>query len=513
MTDKATTIAYDPTVDGVYVAGQFSDSISFGSTTLVAQGFIDGFIARYDGSGNFMWVKQISSTNTFGDVQIRSVTVNDNSDVFLVGSYFQGANVGGIALNGPGDVNIFVAKFSSAGVTMIARNFGSGGIFANEAFGVAWDPDLNCYITGVIVETVVIGSDTLSSPTSESSFVAKLDNNLIPQWALMYGDATAASKGRGISVSGDKVTVCGTFDSQITVNGQNHPSAGGTDAYVVQFDTAGNFQWFNSGGGNGNDEALSISTDELGNSYVGGLYQGVANFSGTSTSTQATENAYVVSYDVNGNLRWLRGPKSRGINGISRTNSVSYLNSNVHIAGNFGDSLSFTTFGISSPPGGNAGFAARYNTSGTALEAIGAGLELNGCATYGQGAYFGGDFAGSFTLDGHPLSSVGDLDVLIFRTELSVSTDEPLQSSGKLGVFPNPWLNTATIEFTNPSGQEISIYVVDLQGRIVQTIHQGWLNDGVYSFPLEGETLSAGVHFILATNGEAKTILRTIKSN
>lgn len=511
--DKVQSMAMDPQSGDVYVAGQFSDSSTFGNTTLVAQGFIDGFLAKYNSSGVFQWVKQVSSSNAFGDVQLRAVTVDGNGDVILSGSYFQGANVGGQVLTGPGDINIFVAKFNNQGTVTQAVKFGSGGIFPNEAFSIAADDDNNLYMTGVYVETVPFGAFTLSSPTSESSFLVKLSSGLSPLWARSMGDATFSSKGRGVAVSGDKVVVCGGFDTQITVNGQNHSAAGSVDAYIVQFDTAGTFQWFESGGGNGNDEALSVSMDESGNSYVGGYYTGVASFGGSSTSTQASENAYIVSYTPSGSLNWLRGPKSRGVNGSSRTNSVSYFNNNIHIAGNFADSLSFTTFGISAPPGGNAGFLSHYNTGGTATNALPAGLELLACATYGDGGFFGGHFAGTESLDGNTLVSVGDLDVMVFRTEPFVGVEDGNLLTGQLQVFPNPMQGAVSIVFTHPVHQEVTIQMLDLKGSIIRTIYQGELSAGETTFSMDATSLPAVVHFLVATYGSEKTILRTIKVN
>lgn len=511
--DKITCMASDINTGEVYAGGQFSGTATLGSVNLTASGLIDGFVAKYNSTGAVQWAVKISSSNSFGDVQLRGISVDDSGNILVTGSFFQGLTIGSTTLTGPGDINIFVAKFNNAGTLLQAANFGSGGFFPNEGFSVDADASDNVYITGKFTESVPFGSTTLSSPLAEASFIAKLNANLQPLWAVQMADTAKFSRGSGISVYQDKVYACGVFDELIFIDSIAYSAVGGTDAFIVQWDTAGNFQWFQSGGGNGTDEALGIDVDNGGNAYVVGFYNGIATFSGTSTSTQAPENAFVASYTSTGSLAWLKDPKSRGLNGQSRASAVS-VSGNVRFCGSFVDSLSFGQFGISAPPASVSGFMGEYSTLGNQLGALATGLELNGCTTPNStGSAFGGAFINSVSLGGNNFTSAGDLDVLAFQIGPITAVETALWQSGLLEAYPNPMQGAVTVRFQNPKHQAIDLYLIDLQGRILQTLHRGDLGQGEYSFFFDAEALPAGAHYLIATNGKEKTIVRTVKAN
>ena len=57
------SVAADPSGSGYsYAAGWFySDSVTFGSTTLVNAGETDGYIVKYDAAGNVLWEKVLQA--------------------------------------------------------------------------------------------------------------------------------------------------------------------------------------------------------------------------------------------------------------------------------------------------------------------------------------------------------------------------------------------------------------------------------------------------------------------
>jgi hypothetical protein len=70
----------------------------------------------------------------------------------------------------------------------------------------------------------------------------------------------------------------GTIDFDPGAGVASLPSAGGTDAYAVKLDAAGNYAWAGAFGGAGNDIAYGIAVDGSGGVYVAGWYQGAADF-------------------------------------------------------------------------------------------------------------------------------------------------------------------------------------------------------------------------------------------
>ena len=69
-------------------------------------------------------------------------------------------------------------------------------------------------------------------------------------------------------------------------------------------------------------------------------------------------------------------------------------------------------------------------------------------------------------------------------------------------VFPNPFTNSATIEFSVDQTQDISISVMNMLGETIGLLESKTYGPGVYQKPLDGNKLPSGVYFInVKTNG------------
>lgn len=76
-----------------------------------------------------------------------------------------------------------------------------------------------------------------------------------------------------------------------------------------------------------------------------------------------------------------------------------------------------------------------------------------------------------------------------------------------LKVFPNPVFDLATIEFKAVQSGHAQIAIYTSEGKLVQKIHDGHLNQGLHTFPLDTQGLSAGIYFCRVHSG--KTTLET----
>lgn len=71
----------------------------------------------------------------------------------------------------------------------------------------------------------------------------------------------------------DDIVVCGAFTSApLTLGGSTFPNAGATDAFVAQIGSNGQIQWVTAIGGNGADQATSITVSPDGSVWVAGTY-------------------------------------------------------------------------------------------------------------------------------------------------------------------------------------------------------------------------------------------------
>lgn len=74
----------------------------------------------------------------------------------------------------------------------------------------------------------------------------------------------------------------------------------------------------------------------------------------------------------------------------------------------------------------------------------------------------------------------------------------PVTSDLKLWNYPNPFNPVTTISLSLEQSTEVELIVVDVTGRVVTELHNGYLQVGVHQFEFSGENLSSGVYFYQA---------------
>ena len=103
-------------------------------------------------------------------------------------------------------------------------------------------------------------------------------------------------------------------------------NAGGTDAFIRSYDTNGNLRWTRQFGTIGDEFANGIATDANGNVYTTGYTWGVLE-----GANAGHIDAFIRSYDVHGDERWTR---QFGTNTEDRANGIATdANGNVYTSG------------------------------------------------------------------------------------------------------------------------------------------------------------------------------------
>jgi hypothetical protein len=103
--DRGLGIAVDASGNS-YVTGGFEGTATFGSNTLISNGYYDIFIAKLDSSGNWLWVKNAGGTNTDGGC---SIAVDASRNSYVTG-YFEGTSAAGSTF---GNITIYGSGASS----------------------------------------------------------------------------------------------------------------------------------------------------------------------------------------------------------------------------------------------------------------------------------------------------------------------------------------------------------------------------------------------------------------
>jgi hypothetical protein len=250
----------------------------------------------------------------------------------------------------------------------------SSGIGEDRGHSVAVDGSGNVYVTGQFSNSsIIFGTNILHHSGVEDIYIVKYDPSGNVIWAKSSG-GTAIDLGYGVTcdVLGN-VYLTGSFASPFIVFGNDTlHNAGGTDMFLVKFDSAGNVLWSQSTGGSGDDFGYNIKTDDSGNLYViGNFYSLSLTFGSTTLYANFTRKIFIVKYDQNGNVLWANGS---GLGSVDFGKCVAIDDiGNVYIAGEYYDyDVSFGTDTFDNT-GVDDIFIAKYNSSGNYMWATVAG--------------------------------------------------------------------------------------------------------------------------------------------
>ncbi|HOZ01662.1 MAG TPA: T9SS type A sorting domain-containing protein [Candidatus Syntrophosphaera sp.] len=168
----------------IYLIGYFEGWTAFGTFPLVSYGSFDGFIAKLDAAGNWLWAKRAGGP---ADDIGYCLTTNANGISHITGYFEETAAFGSASLTSMGYDDIFAAGLDSNGNWLWAER--AGGPESDFAFSISRDPEGNSYIIGNYKATAFFGPLTVTSSGFSDIFVAKLspgvpaDDDLVPDVA------------------------------------------------------------------------------------------------------------------------------------------------------------------------------------------------------------------------------------------------------------------------------------------------------------------------------------------
>ncbi|MBL4755903.1 MAG: T9SS type A sorting domain-containing protein [Flavobacteriales bacterium] len=319
-----------------------------------------------------------------------------------------------------------------------------GGALGNDqGNSVILDASGNVYVTGRFKGTADfdpgVGIYNLTSNGDFDVFILKLDalGNFL--WAASVGGA-GWEEGASISIdASDNVYVIGSFGGTIdfdpSVGTYDLTSSGAHDVFILKLDSQGAFLWASSmGGATSSDRGNSISNDALGNVYMTGQFDDLADFDpgvDTFNLTPVTVNAsdvYVAKLDSLGSFLWAAavGGTFSSDRGYSISNDAS---GNVYVTGRCSGTVDFDpgvgTYNLTAN-GGMDAFVLKLDSQGSFLWAATIGGVNNEIGysistdvsgnVYLCGVFFGtGDFdpgVGTYNL-----TSNGSSDVFVVKLD------------------------------------------------------------------------------------------------
>jgi beta-propeller repeat-containing protein len=281
--------------------GTIQNSVNLGTGTLTSAGSTDIFVAKYAADGTPLWSRRIGSTA--GDVG-KAVAIDGSGSVYITG-YFRGTvDFGGGPVTTT-LTSTFLAKYSSTGLHQWSKKLSTATSGTDEGTALAADVNGNVIVGGSFYQTSDFGGGPLTSAGGQDVFLAKYSSAGVHTWSRRIGGTTDDVVNRlTLDASGGPVAA-GYFNGSADFGGGSLTSAGGKDIFVARYTSAGAHVWSKQIGGSLDDIARGVAVDGGGNVVLTGNFASSSvNFGGGALVNSGGADIFLAKYDSTGAHVW-----------------------------------------------------------------------------------------------------------------------------------------------------------------------------------------------------------------
>jgi hypothetical protein len=280
----------------VFITGSFSGEITVGSNNYTSIGKRDVIVAKFDNSGNLIWLKQFSAAAN-EEIDAFGICHDESENIYITGYYTGNVTLGSITLINIADKNLFFTKLDPSGEVIMAKNHG---LSDETQIGLKIDTD----DTGNIY---ILGSTDNNTAWRHPSIILKYDQvgNVI--WEQQHDESF-----NDIMVFNSNIYFAALVESYNDGNIGNgiilEPKGYG-DAFIAKSDLNGNFIWASMGDHentyNGDSYGIDIIVDENENIYMAGYFRANVIFgSDTLIVNSGLRDGFIVKCSSDGDFLW-----------------------------------------------------------------------------------------------------------------------------------------------------------------------------------------------------------------
>ncbi|MBK9046711.1 MAG: T9SS type A sorting domain-containing protein [Bacteroidetes bacterium] len=513
----------------VYVCGRFigQGSPTINGTPITSFGGYDIFVAKFNCLGNLLWVKTAGNFD-YGD-DAMSLVLDNFGHLYVTGEVYSSPFSSYCNFMGDtiiDDVNdMFLCKMDTSGnllwVKWAAPNTGSFNtgslpyklnltngnptvLFNLPVAGAFWSGD-SINTRGIYISEFDTAGNLLQVNTISSSnwglfsYKDYILDNLSNQYVTGYFNS-------------DSIEVGGQTLYKLSNSGISY-----YDCFIAKFDSSGFLIWIKQIGQPGGGSALTYSLLSVNDSLIAVSLicsPGFVFGSDTILNINTQGVTVILLLGSAGNVQWARNPQNQFT--IKPTGKMSLDNNNdIVFATQFGLTINFGSYSVSSPSGGGI-CVASINTSGNWTNAISIeGLSSFNIPLSTETDIFGnilvaGGFDGPLIFNGNQISSAGgytDGFIAKYGLQCSVGLDEDLTASSvQLKLFPNPATNHINLQTTGFKNSTITIL-----NTMGQTVFTSNLSEAQNQTTINISKLSSGVYFIKVNDNENTVTLKFVK--
>ncbi|HXH19163.1 MAG TPA: SBBP repeat-containing protein [Chitinophagales bacterium] len=290
----------------IYVTGYFSGEAEFSGQDYQGNGIFDIFLAKYSGSGDLLWLKYAGSAQNDAGYGIAI----DTSGYIYVTGYFTsvaafGENASLMHLSSNGNTDIFLAKYDADGNLIWAKS--AGGVGEDKAFNLVIDQFNNISITGFFSYTSLFGGCAVVSNGSTDAFIAQYDTAGNCRWAQSLG-SSGLDKSFGIAVdSSGNSYITGFFYYAALLSNSSIVLEGdglSSDIFICKYSPAGDVLLAERVGGPYNDASFGITLDKDKAIFITGYFLEEIDFGDCHLQNYRYNDIFIVKFDSTFNCEW-----------------------------------------------------------------------------------------------------------------------------------------------------------------------------------------------------------------
>lgn len=457
------------------------------------KGNVDYATIKYNSAGVQQWVARYNGTGN-GEDWPYAIAVDASGNVYVTGRSL------GIGTN----LDYATIKYNTTGIQQWALRYAGPANQVDIAKDITVDGSGNVYVTGLCDGNTVSGT---------AYATIKYNSAGSQQWLARYdGSSSAPEDANSLALDG---------------NGNIYVTGRSSGILTIKYDNAGQLQWTRNGGGSNGQKVLVDAADNIvvtgwgsktlkynssGDLIWETTYPGNATFedmvldqagnvyiTGYSRENGTSDDYRTVKYDVNGVQQW-SARFNGSLNSIDLARSVALdASGNVYVTGhcsvNDGSRNGSVNYGT-----------VKYDNSGVQQWAA----LYDGPDKQSSDAFVvATDPAGNVYVSGQSAAKLSSFDFLTVKYASAPASKslitQPVGESTfdfQLRNYPNPFMETTTIEYQLPKDAKVRLGVYDLLGREVETLVNEEKSAGTYRVNYTAKKLAAGTYISLLRVGE-----------
>lgn len=317
--ESVSAIATDSS-GNVYLTGHFgyhiiypttiTDTAFFSEDTIVSNGNIDIYLAKYDSTGNIVWLNGYGSN--YNDDYGLCLAINNSQKLIFSGSFNNAGFIyfGNSIIDGSLGSMLMIKMDQNANIEILKQ-------YKSSCTSISYDKYDNIYAYGYIGNNTdfdgLIAANVSSGFVGGGGFLVKFNSNLNAQWVNSIGGINNGSSNAGVVIpTFIRTTLDGNFYiagsyancGLVFPNITTLPNKGAFEIFLAKYDTWGNLQWAKSMGGLSDDGPPFIYLDEQEHCYVTGYVRYQAFFDQDTVTCYGVNDVFLAQYDKNGKANW-----------------------------------------------------------------------------------------------------------------------------------------------------------------------------------------------------------------